>query len=211
MFDVVLEKGFCLGFSLFLLLFKTVSWAVCDIVIKVTRKCLRLVMGEEKNRVVIDLGNNASEEFFKRDVGISEAVKITGKNKGRISVDSTSGVLKFTVNEKGNRRYKVSDLYQLYGFKNPEKTVSGYDKKRFEDKVEVGLETALLKQKIEHQAEQLRRLEEEICYLRSKQDSLMEQNNRLTLLLPSLAQSNPVSTEQENPSVKRSFWQRLFS
>jgi hypothetical protein len=167
-------------------------------------------MEQEKNSILLETKNSSSEEFFRREVGISEAVQLTGRNKGKISIDSTSGVLKFTVNEKGNRRYKVSDLYQLYGFKNPDKTVYEDVKKQLDYKSETLLEMALLKQKVEYQTEQLRRSEDEIRYLREKQDSLIDQNNRLTLLLPSLTKTTPEPSGKEAQPAKLSFWKRLF-
>ena len=171
-------------------------------------------MQSEENPIVLENENPSSEEFFNSDVGITEAARITGKNKGRISLDSNGNVLKFTLNEQGNRRYKVSDLYALYGLKNPDKTVNESNDnpvfegsktqgskpfKKYSEPQELSkenlLEIALLKQQVQYQHEQLRRSEDEIRYLRGKQDTLIEQNHRLSLLLPSPA-SVPSKSEQ---------------
>lgn len=154
-----------------------------------------------------ETGSNNSETFFARDVGISEAANITGRSKGQIGRDSNSGRLAYTLNEKDQKRYKVSDLYTLYGFRNPKETESHSVERPIEIQMETTVKIAVLEAELKAKEETLRYREEEIRDLRQNRDRLIEQNQRLTLLLPApKTEPPPLAIQLE----KKSFWKRLF-
>jgi hypothetical protein len=162
--------------------------------------------------LVEDTGTIPSQVFFDREVGINEAASITGRGKGQIGRDSNSGRLKYTLNDKEQKRYKVADLYQLYGLKNPKDTSSSSEKIPDENHVDTrqaSIELAVLKERLHSQEKAMQRMENEINDLRQNRDRQLETINKLTLLLPS-----PQSATHQLPSepfIKKSFWQRLFS
>ena len=112
----------------------------------------------------------------------------------------------FTLNEKGQKRYKVSrPLSTVRGFKKPyRKQFTIEVQKPSEIPTETLVELALLKQQVQIQTEQLRRADDEIRDLRQNRDRLIDQNNRLTLLLPPppSAAPEPVSN---NPAPTKTF------
>lgn len=149
-----------------------------------------------------------SETFFKKLVGIAEAASITGRSKGQIGRDSNSGRLSYTLNEKEQKRYKVEDLYQLYGFRNPKEIGSKSIERQVEFTTETAVRIAVLESELKAREEALRRSEEEVRDLRQNRDKLIEQNQRLTLLLTgSKIEIAPTAPHAE----KKTFWQRLFS
>lgn len=162
-------------------------------------------------------GFHKSEEFFNSSVGINQAINIAKASKSQISRDSNSNALTFTLDEKGQKRYKVSDLYTKYGFRDQQgtgsKTVKEHGSK---SKVEIqelsqnpqnDIERAILQTELKAKEDVIRRLEEEVRDLRQNRDRLIDQNDRLTRLLP--APKN--ETETIAPPEKKSFWQRFFS
>ena len=149
-----------------------------------------------------------SETFFKKFVGIAEAASITGRSKGQIGRDSNSGRLTYTLNEKEQKRYKVEDLYQLYGFRNPKETGSKSIERQGELNAETAIRIAVLESELKAREDALRRSEEEVRDLRQNRDRLIEQNQRLTLLLT----GSKIETTSSAPQPeKKTFWQRLFS
>ena len=145
-----------------------------------------------------------SETFFARLVGINEAASITGRNKGQISRDTTAKRLPYVLNEKGLKRYKVADLFQHYGFKQPEDTAKKEVQQQAENSVETirtAVELAVLKERVS-------RLEDENRDLRYTRDKHLDTIQRLTLLLPAppTAAPEPVIS----PAERKSFWKRLF-
>ena len=154
-----------------------------------------------------------SETLFKKVVGISEAANLTGRSKGQIGRDSNTSRLKYTSDEKGRKRYKVSDLFQLYGFRNPDETSLKDAKRPDETSGEIAVEMAVLKADLRAKEDALRRSEEEVRDLRQSRDRLLDQNNRLTMLLPSpVNQAVTAMTEQEKPAKsKRKQWWKIFS
>ncbi len=160
-----------------------------------------------------------SGTIFERLVGINEAITICRVSKSQISRDSNSKRLPYIVSEKGQKRYKVADLYNLYGFREQRKISSEECEEPLEKETgtpQLAIEIAVLKAELKAKEdtlkakdEALRRSEDEIHDLRQTRDRLLEQNNRLTLLLPAppITASEPVSS----PPPKKSFWQRLFS
>ena len=164
-----------------------------------------------------------SETFFQKLVGLSEAVTITGKNKGQISKDTTAKRLPYELNEQGHKRYKVADLYNLYGFKKPTEAAleTGFKQpeKPAQETLETAVELAVLKEQLKAKDELLRlaeedkrRAAEEIRDLRQSRDRLIENTTRLTLMLtgpqetPETSQK-PSDTEATNPAP---WYKRLF-
>jgi hypothetical protein len=154
--------------------------------------------------------SDGSETFFSRDVGIAEAAKITGRSKGQIGRDSNSGRLSYTLNEKEQKRYKVSDLYALYGFRNPKEIQSQSDERPIDISLETAVKIAVLEAELKAKEETLRHREDEIRDLRQNRDRLIEQNQRLTLLLPAPKEHQEVVLPTPEPE-RKGFWQRLFS
>lgn len=178
-----------------------------------------------------DTTSNSSETFFAKLVGINEAATITGRGKGQIARDSNAKRLAYSLNDKGQKRYKVADLFQLYGFRQPKETslnTSEIPQGISDDTTKTAVEFAVLQERLRAQeemiqrmertqAETTQRMEREIQDLRQSRDRLLDQNNRLTLLLPAPAAITGTaiaSTETERspePPKRQPFWKRLFS
>lgn len=121
------------------------------------------------------------------------------------------------LDEKNQKRYKVADLYDKYGFREQQGTGSkprkGHGSKhKFETQEpppasQGDIERVILQTELKTKEEVIRRLEEEVRDLRQNRDRLIDQNDRLTRLLPA------PKTEAETiaPPKQKSFWQRLFS
>jgi hypothetical protein len=188
---------------------------------------------ETVSNSVTEVEKTPSELFFNRSVGLTEAVNITGRNKGQISKDTNGKRLPYTRNEQGHKRYQVSDLYHLYGFKKPKETPAetgsqGAEKPSQEtpetaSELETAIELAVLKERLQAQAELLRRAEddkrraeEEIRDLRQSRDRLIENTNRLTFLLagPANPPEPPEKTSEKTPDEPapkpRPWYKRLF-
>ena len=158
-----------------------------------------------------------SETFFNSLVGIGEAAHITGRSKGQIGRDANTKRLPFALDEKNQKRYQVSDLSMIYGLKNPDETkktqketVSQEILRPQEIATETAIELALLRQQVQHQNETIRRVEDENRDLKRLRDTLIDQAQRLTLLLPAPA-AEPSSTPEPKSEVQSlTFWQRLF-
>ena len=146
---------------------------------------------------------------------------MTGRNKGQISKDTTSKRLPYIVNEAGHKRYKLADLYNLYGFRQPGATQENKGLHAAEKPQEINpenlVEIATLRERVKAQEEMLRRADEERRRtedenrdLRQIRDRLLDQNNRLTLLLPAPPTAAPEPASSPTPA-KPSWWKRLFS
>jgi chromosome segregation ATPase len=161
-----------------------------------------------------------SGTIFERLVGINEAITICRVSKSQISRDSNSKRLAYILGDKGQKRYKVADLYNLYGFRKQ-------DEKGSEELTEpvskttgtadFTTEIAVLKAELrakeaalQAKDETLHRIENEVQDLRQTRDRLLDQNNRLTMLLPAPPSTVPEPTSNQ-VTIKKSFWQRLFS
>src|SRR4051812_35764550 len=83
--------------------------------------------------MVKDTSPEFTETFFEKEVGINDAASVTQRGKGQISRDSNNGRLPYTLNDKGQKRYKVADLFQLYGLKKPKDTGHKLDEIPFEN------------------------------------------------------------------------------
>lgn len=169
------------------------------------------VSNEEERKVF-----SSSETLFESKVGFIDAVKMTGKNKGTISKDTHSGKLPFEVSETGQKLYKVADLYSLYGFRNPEEVKFKTGLKPKETHKETAseiVETAILHERLRSQEVLLSLKDAQIRDLQTSRDKLLEQNNRLTLLLPApiSPQSQPTATvETSSETIKTPWWKRFF-
>ncbi len=153
------------------------------------------------------------ENPLNRLVGITEAASMTGRNKGRISLDTNGGKLPFTKNEEGHKRYKVFDLYQLYGLQNPKPTSSRDAQKPTEGATETALETAVQLARME---ERVKALENENRSLREDKRQLWETTQQLTgrLLAAPTPAPQPAAAimpaEQQAPPAPKSLWQRII-
>ena len=139
------------------------------------------------------------ETFFSRLVGINEAAQISRASKGQISRDTKAKRLAYAVNEKGHKQYKIADLYQQYGFRESRDTSSKGPEKPQEktaETVRIAVELAALKERVS-------RLEEENRDLRQTRDRLLEQNHRLTLLLPGPPTPSTEPRPQPKPEPKQ--------
>lgn len=163
-----------------------------------------------------------SENPFDRHVGITEAAHMTGRNKGQISKDTSSKRLPYIVNEAGHKRYKLADLYNLYGFRQPGATQENKGllpvEKPQDSNPENLLELATLRERVKAQEEMLRRadeerrrIEDENRDLRQTRDRLLDQNNRLTLLLPAPPTAAQEQTSSPTPAERKPFWKRFFA
>jgi hypothetical protein len=166
-----------------------------------------------------------SEEFFNRSVGINQATIISRASKSQISRDSNAETLPFSSNEKGQKRYKVADLYQKYGFRKQQGTGSGASmeprsKTRKNSKttlleppentgqsLQSDIERAILQTELKAKEELIRRMEDEIRDLRQKQDKQLDTIQSLSRLLP--APKNSQVSPAPQPE-KKSMWKRLF-
>jgi hypothetical protein len=169
------------------------------------------VANEEERKV-----SSSSESLFESRVGFIDAVKMTGKNKGTISKDTHSGKLPFEVSETGQKLYKVADLYSLYGFQNPEEAKFKTGLKPRETQKETTsemVETAILHERLRSQEVLLSLKDAQIRDLQTSRDKLLEQNNRLTLLLPApiSPQSQQTATvETSSETIKTPWWKSFF-
>jgi hypothetical protein len=153
-----------------------------------------------------------SETFFNRLVGINEAATISYASKGQISRDTKNKSLSFSLDEKGQKRYKVADLYQKYGFREPSEASIKKELKPFGNPHEtpnIDIELAVLQTELKAKEEAIRRMEDEIRDLRQKQDRQLETIQRFTLLLSAPKESKPVPMLALEPE-RKGFWQRLF-
>jgi hypothetical protein len=156
--------------------------------------------------------SSPSETYFASQVSFTEAVKMTGKNKGTISKDTKSGKLHYKVSDTGQKLYKVSDLYTLYGLQNPEETKFKPQKKLAETPKETEsntVEIAVLQERLRAQEVLLSVKDAQIRDLQTSRDRLLTQNERLTLLLPSADSSKETAATMQETS-KPSFWKRFF-
>jgi|GEM_PF-5314133 len=163
--------------------------------------------------MVKDTSLEFTETFFEKEVGINEAASITQRGKGQISRDSNSGRLTYTLNDKGQKRYKVADLFQLYGLKKPKETGCKIDEiptGNMSDTSDNTVALAVLQERVLAYEKAMQRMELEIMDLRQNRDKQLETIQRLTLLLPSLKTTTQEVQPVESPA-KRSFWKRFFS
>lgn len=163
-------------------------------------------------------GSQKSEEFFNSSIGINQAISVSKASKSQISRDSNAGTLAYTLDENGHKRYKVADLYAKYGFREQGGTGSRMSKEpvkklHMEPVPDVAraqqedIERAILQTQLQAKEDVIRRLEEEVRDLRLNRDRLIDQNQRLTMLLPAPKQEAEAALLPE----KKSFWKRLFS
>ncbi len=168
----------------------------------------------------IETPHRESETFFRRLVGINEAATISRASKGQISRDTKSKRLAYTLDEKGQKRYTVADLYQLYGFREQKETSTTEPEKPAEinaETIKTAVEIAVLRAELKAKDEALRRMEEDNRDLRQTRDKLLDQNARMTLLLPAppaitgAALAAPEPERSPEPPKRQPFWKRLFS
>ena len=131
----------------------------------------------------------------------------------------------FTLDEKGQKRYKVSDLYQKYGFRKQKGTGSNTSKEpgsktrkdpkapllenpeNTSNSIRNDIELAVLQAELKAKEETIRRMEDEIRDLRQKQDKQLDTIQSLSRLLPGPKNSQTLPASQPE---KKSLWKRLF-
>jgi hypothetical protein len=169
---------------------------------------------------IIVTPGKTSEEFFESDIGINEAARIFKVNKGQISRDSNNNSLSYKLDDSGNKRYQVKELYLKYGFRTIKETsneeLGNHNDNHLETTATLSqlqpaqiTEIEVLKAKLEAKEDVIRRQEDEIRDLRLKQDRQLDAVQRLTMLL-----SAPKDEKIEPPAPlpqKQPFWKRLFS
>lgn len=147
----------------------------------------------------------SSQELFNRYVGQSEAEKITGRNRAQISRDSKSGRLPHCLNEQGNRQYKVSDLYQVYGFRTPKQQPSKDVTQPDTTVDETAHKMALMQQQIHSQAETITLLKQHTATLEQTITRLLPAPQPAAAIMPAAQPETGAA-----PPVQKSLWQRIL-
>ena len=161
-------------------------------------------VAEQEPEAILDGSATASQQVFNRDVGLSEAVSMTGRNKSQISRDTNAGKLLYTLNGEGHKRYQVSDLYQLYGFRTPKQQASKEEQQPQATGDETAHKIALLEQTIKSQSDTIRLLE--------KHTATLEQTITRLLPAPQPAASTPPAEPKAGGALPapKTLWQRIF-
>ena len=165
----------------------------------------------QQDAEAISVGNaTPSEELFNRDVGLTEVLQLTGRNKSQISKDTNSGRLPSTRNEQGHRRYQVRDLYQIYGFRQPKQTAPETPK---EQPQATGEETAVELAVLRREVETLKRENQD---LRQDKERLWETTQQLTGRLLAAPAAQPMASAQPAESTMpaappKTLWQRIMN
>lgn len=154
-------------------------------------------------------------------VGINEAARLAGKGKQQIYRDIQAGKLSWHMGSDGKKTLQIADLDRVYKLKNKDVTGNGNSHQNRElppsqpnvtnqIPVETAVELAVLKERVS-------RLEDENRDLKQTRDRLLDQNHRLTLLLPPppativAPEAAPEPERISEPRPRQSFWKRLFS
>ena len=167
--------------------------------------------------------NQSQVTSFLAYVGINHAARLTGKAKEQIYRAIASGKLSWTVDPTTEKKtLQVADLDRVFGLKPVGVTgaKSGNENQMLPQAqptvtpAEIA-ELVLIKAQFDAQKETIRRLDDQVSDLRQQRDRLMDQNNRLTLLLPAPtpveATSQPVANSNTpEPSPKRGLWDRII-
>src|SRR5262249_44544058 len=144
-------------------------------------------------------------------VGINEAARLTGKGKQQIYRDIKAGKLSWHIEADGKKLLQIADLDRIYKLKNQPVTGNGTshqnrvlpparDGVTTQKAIESAVELAVMKERVS-------RLEDENRDLRQTRDRLLEQNERLTMLLPAPPASKEPEPEPE-PVKPKSLWRR---
>jgi hypothetical protein len=158
--------------------------------------------------MVAQLKETTSETFFNSYVSFIKATEITGKNKSIISRDTKSGKLPHQVSVTGKKQYKVSDLQIIYGLATPNKPVANMvaqPEETTNESLVNSVELATLKERLRSYEELLRVKDAQINDLQENRDKLLDQNNRLTLLLPAPTQESKATIALQ-PEKKKPWW-----
>jgi hypothetical protein len=154
-------------------------------------------------------------------VGINEAARLVGKAKQQIYRDIEASKLSWHIEPNGRKLLQIADLDRVYKLKpqNVTGTKPG-DKNRMlpvpqsdvttSDNVETAVKIAVLEAELKAKTEALQRADEENRDLRQTRDRLLDQNNRLTMLLPA-PPSAPLVIADPEPPKRLPFWKRFFS
>ena len=156
-------------------------------------------------------------------VGINEAARLVGKGKQQIYRDIEAGKLSWHIGEGGKKSLQIADLDRVYKLKSQavtgnkagnENRVLPQEKPGVTtpDPLETAVELAVLKAELKAKEDALRRVEEEVRDLRQNRDRLLDQNNRLTMLLtaPKPAEQ-PIEAPKDEPiPVPQPWYKRIF-
>ncbi len=158
-------------------------------------------------------------------VGINEAARLVGKGKQQIYRDIQAGKLSWNIDGGGKKTLQIADLDRVYKLKSQAVTSNKTSHQNRElppsqtavtdqDTVKNAIELAVLKERVS-------RLEDENRDLKQTRDRLLDQNQRLTMLLPAPTPPAPsvnssevaMSTEPERSQdpPKRKPWWKIFS
>lgn len=162
-------------------------------------------VAEHEPKAILDCSATASEGLFNRDVGLTEAMNLTGRFKSQISRDTNARKLPFTLNAEGHKRYQVKDLYQIYGFREPKQQGSKAQPKAVEQPTlpadVTTVELAVLRQ-------QLETLKRENQDLRQDKERLWETTQQLTGRLLAAPPADRQEAGSAPPRTK-SLWERI--
>jgi hypothetical protein len=161
------------------------------------------------------LAETPSSHFFNSYVGINKAASITGRNKGQISRDTNGKKLAHTLNDKGQKQYKVADLFQLYGFQQPSETKLQEHPEPQKQPPDLTTVTTAdmvrLEERLAAKDDALRKAEEQIQEMRIREQWLKEKYDQLSLQLTGPAVTPEAAAPTIEPPTPRTFWQRFFS
>ena len=160
-------------------------------------------------------------------VGINEAARLVGKAKQQIYRDIEAGKLSWNLDTPGKKLLQIADLDRVYKLKpqNDTSNETSNENQKLpgikegvtgQDTLETAIELARLQERLAAKDEALRKAEDQIRDLQQNRDRLLEQTNRLTMLLtapPALiteasAPAEPIASEP--PSPPQPWYKRLF-
>lgn len=178
---------------------------------------------EQSPKPIVTPANQSEVTSFLAYVGINHAARLTGKAKEQIYRAIAAGKLSWTVDPTSNKKsLQVADLNRVFGLKpvGVTSTKGGNENQMLPppqpavSPAELA-EIAQIKAQFEAQKETIRRLDDQVSDLRQQRDRLMDQNNRLTLLLPAptvpeVTTQPPANNNNPELSQRRGLWDRIF-
>lgn len=167
-----------------------------------------------------ETGKTVEERPFNSYVGINEAARMTGRSKGQIGNDTKSGRLSFELNDRSQKQYQVSELDRVYGLKRPEEPSQADRQRPDETPTTDPLEIALLRQKVQSQADTIRMLERHTATLEQTINRLLPAPPSDALTTPAEATTTPAQiTSATSPAAQpqtaaappahKTLWQRI--
>lgn len=151
------------------------------------------------------------------DVGITEAARLTKKNKSVIWRDTKNGIITATQNGKGHRVYNIAELERVYGRVYSEDELATPETESREvasNDVQPIVEQAKLAVKLEYLERELNLIKDQLSEIKSDRDHWRNTAETALRALPAPT-ATPIETANNNthaviePDHKPSFWQRL--